>query len=194
MINNTIELCNVSFSYNEKMVLQHINEVFETGTNTAIMAPSGSGKTTLLFLLAGLLKPTNGTMTYPVEHPRLAMVFQENRLLEQQTILCNLQLVNPRLTATDVTAMLHRAGLSYSVTKKICQLSGGEKRRIAIIRALLSQYDILLLDEPLTGLDDTCKQQILELIEEETKDKTVILVTHDIEEAKALNCKIRKIV
>ncbi len=164
------------------------------------MAPSGSGKTTLLHLIAGLLKPQTGKIVYPWTHPRFSMVFQENRLLEQETLLDNLRFITPDLDMESVQNLLEQAGLRNYITYRqdsrkcttppVGRLSGGEKRRIAIIRSLLAKYDILLMDEPFTGLDEVSKNQIIALIKNMTKDKTVICVTHNQKEAEALGCNI----
>lgn len=184
MNSTSVKLCDVSFAYKDKNILEHINESFESGKKTAIMAPSGSGKTTLLFLIAGLLKPQSGAIEYSTEKPRISMVFQEDRLLEQQSILCNIQLVNPDITADEVSKMLTLSGLSYNLNTKVNKLSGGEKRRVSIIRALMAEYDILLMDEPFTGLDEKNKTTMMNLIFDKASKKTVILVTHNQTEAK----------
>lgn len=190
MSNTCIKVHDITFLYEKKIIFEHFNAVFKTGQKTAIMAPSGSGKTTLLMLLSGLLLPQSGSIEYPFTVPKVSMVFQEDRLLERQSLLCNMQFVNPKLTADQVSDMLRLAGLKYLLTRKVCDLSGGEKRRVAILRALMAEYDILLLDEPFTGLDEETKDQIIELIKEQTIGKTVILVTHDKAEADALGCEI----
>lgn len=201
MTANNLVIQNLTFAYNAKNsflfsqsaaknVFDNMSISFEAGKPTAVMAPSGSGKTTLLFLITGLLKMQSGSITYPVANPRFSMVFQEDRLLEQETILNNLKLVNSTLDTEAALELLERAGLSNQGSKKICRLSGGEKRRVAIIRALWAEYDILLLDEPFTGLDETTKLRMIDFIKEKTIGKTVILVTHNKSDADALGCKI----
>lgn len=190
MSQSFIKMQNISYNYSEKEIFKDFNFDIELGTKTAVMAPSGTGKTTLLYLIAGLYTPQSGTIEYLTSNPRFSFVFQENRLLEKRNILDNLRLTNPQLTSETIKGMLYQAGLSVSVTKPIHRLSGGEKRRIAIIRALLSPYDILLMDEPFTGLDDENRLRIIELIKEYTEGKTVILVTHDKTDAQLLNCNI----
>lgn len=188
-----LKICDLSFSYLEKnkenKIFEHLNIAFEIGKKTAIMAPSGTGKTTLLYLLAGLLSPDAGTIEYPVS-PKVSMVFQENRLLEQESILCNLRFANEKITSEYASHMLKSASLNYSPDQKVSSLSGGEKRRVAILRALMCEYNLLLLDEPFTGLDNVTKQVLMELILKETVQKTVILVTHDKSEADFLNCQL----
>lgn len=188
-----IGIQNLSYAYGEKAIFTNLNGSIEIGKRTAVMAPSGCGKTTLLFLIAGLLKVQSGEITCPLDNPKISMVFQENRLLEGESILCNLLLVNPSLSQEYIKENMEKAGLFMPVVKNVAKLSGGEKRRVAILRALLSEYDILLLDEPFTGLDEDNKQLVMEYLKEVTIDKTVILVTHNLSEAEYLNCKISSI-
>lgn len=201
---HNLSYCYNAYSYNEKLAFENINANFKHGERTAIMGPSGSGKTTLLYLIAGILQVQSGEIRYPFPKPVFSMVFQEDRLLEQETILTNLNLVQPELSEEHAAFMLERAGLSdyvirtdYHVElskKMICQLSGGEKRRIAIIRALLADYDILLMDEPFTGLDEATKLAMIELIKEQTAEKMVLWVTHSLAEAEALDSQIWNII
>lgn len=184
-----LEITDLSFSYGEKPVFHHFSALFKGGQRTALMAGSGAGKTTLLHLVAGLLKPSGGQIIYPVPNPRFSFVFQENRLLENTSVIRNLRLVNPSLSTEQIQAALTHAGLSQEYRhKKIRLLSGGEKRRVALLRALLAKYDILLLDEPFTGLDEKTKERLLAYTKASTEGKTVLLVTHSEEEAKALGC------
>lgn len=118
------------------------------------------------------------------------MIFQENRLLEHTNIFQNLMLVQKNLTASQAKNALEAVRLPYPLSKKIHELSGGEKRRVSILRALCADYDILLMDEPFTGLDPDTRQEVIDHILKQTEGKTVILVTHDIEEAKALGCEV----
>lgn len=184
-----LEITDLSFSYVEKPVFHHFSALFKGGQRTAIMAGSGAGKTTLLHLIAGLLPPDGGQISYPVPNPRFSFVFQENRLLENTSVTQNLRLVNPALSIEQIQAALTQAGLSQEYrNKKVRLLSGGEKRRVTLLRALLAEYDILLLDEPFTGLDERTKKLLLAYTKSSTEGKTVLLVTHSEDEADALGC------
>lgn len=185
-----IKIQNVSFSYGEKPIFTHFSALFQGGKKTAVMAGSGSGKTTLLHLISGLLVPSCGQISYPVVSPRFSFVFQENRLLENASIMRNLRLVNPALSTEQIHEALAHAGLTKQYAhKKVRLLSGGEKRRTALLRALLAEYDILLLDEPFTGLDTKTKEGLLAYTNASTEGKTVLLVTHSQQEAEALGCE-----
>lgn len=191
-IGTNFTIHDLSYSYSDTPVFEHINETFNVGQMNVLMSPSGSGKSTLLSLIAGILTTQSGRIEYPVTAPRFSMVFQENRLLESQSIMRNLRLVNPALTPEAVTDALKSVGLPYRVDKKVCKLSGGEKRRIAILRALMASYDILLLDEPFTGLDEGNKLLMMEFIKTKAMGHTTILVTHNKEEAEFWGCKISR--
>lgn len=177
-------------------VFRDFTASFLTDGRTAILAPSGNGKTTLLHLLAGLIKPTGGNIYYPEgfeKKPSFSMVFQEDRLLEYETVLKNCKLVNDKPPDELIKETLKKADLSQYADKKVSALSGGEKRRCAIVRALLADYDVLLLDEPFTGLDGKTKTSMMKLVKEFTEDKTMILVTHDEKEAEFFDCGILKL-
>ena len=85
---------------------------------------------------------------------------------------------------------LENIGLSGSTEKPVKELSGGMKRRVAIIRSIMADSDIVIFDEPFKGLDVETRKTVIEYLKEKLKDRTVIMVTHDIDEALALNCKI----
>lgn len=187
--NLSLTIENLSFSYDKKEVFNNLNLCFPAGTCSAIMAKSGRGKTTLLYLIAGLLKAQAGKIIYPVNKPSFSFVFQENRLVEQTTVANNLRMIKPTLTNAQLYEHLSQIGLldKKYMHQKISQLSGGEQRRIAILRALLAEYDILLLDEPFSGLDKNTKQRMMNYVKASTVGKTVLLVTHDSYEAEFMS-------
>lgn len=188
----------ISYCYpgTDKYIFRDFSASFPIGGHTAVLAQSGGGKTTLLHLLAGLMRPISGEIRYPAspeKSPSFSVVFQENRLLEYRTVLKNIKLVAGQTSDEFIGEMLTKAGLSQYRDKKISALSGGEKRRCAIVRALLADYDILLLDEPFTGLDGETKTAMMNLVSDSVGDKTMILVTHDEREAAFLGCDILRL-
>lgn len=188
----------ISYRYpgTDSDVFRDFSASFLTGGRTAILAQSGRGKTTLLHLLAGLIKPTDGNIYYPAASEKktsFSMVFQENRLLEYESVLKNCKLVNDKLPDELIKETLKKAGLSQYTDKKVSVLSGGEKRRCAIVRALSANYDVLLLDEPFTGLDGETKTAVMQLIKDSITDKTMILVTHNEKEAEFFGCGVLRI-
>ncbi len=177
---------NISKSFGEKKVLQSFSHTFESGSFTAIMGPSGCGKTTLLAILMGVLAADSGELL-PANDFRRSAVFQENRLCENLTAGANIRLVTGRKYSSDEIAHeLEALGLADCESKPVRELSGGMKRRVALLRALLAEYDVLFLDEPFKGLDEVTKLLVISRVKEKTKGRTVIMVSHDIEECNAL--------
>lgn len=172
----------VSVSYGENHVLTNFSATFPTGRCTAVMGPSGCGKTTLLSVTAGLIRPDSGEVVGMP--PWFTMVFQEDRLCEDFTVAANLRLVTARgREATGAIAeVLEALGLSEWGAKRVAELSGGMKRRVAIARALLGAGDVVLMDEPFKGLDAETKNEVIRAVQRWTEGKTVIFVTHDVDE------------
>ena len=169
----------LSKKYGEKKVLEDLNLVLEAGKTYTMAGPSGCGKTTFLRILMGLEKADSGTITGVPG--KISAVFQENRLSESFSALDNVMLVmnseNKKETAAE---LLHALGLTDNLTKPVKTFSGGMKRRVALARALAADYDLLILDEPFTGLDAQNRELAIKVIEEYTKNRTVLLVSHDI--------------
>ena len=164
-------------SFGEKTVLHDFSAVLPAGTTTGLMAPSGAGKTTLLRILMGLESSDRGTIL-GLEGLRLSAVFQEDRLCENLNPVSNLRLVTPSLSRKEAEEALRAVGLTDCLKQPARELSGGMRRRVAILRALLADYDLLLLDEPFKGLD------------QETKE-TVMADTHDQTELEAMGAVSR---
>ena len=188
---NYLEIKHLTFSYGEQELFRDFSARFPAGEWSALMAQSGAGKTTLLRLIAGLLVPQQGEIVYPSANPRFSFVFQENRLIESHSVSKNLRLVNPKLSHEALRACMVQSGLHESyLHTKVRRLSGGEQRRISILRALLAEYEILLLDEPFTGMDENTKRTMMAYMRAETAGKTVLLVTHEEQEAQTLACNL----
>ena len=161
----------------------------EAGT-VCLLGPSGCGKTTLLRLLAGLAVPQSGRIVGLDGRPA-AVVFQEDRLLPWETAWQN-AVTRPddgqRERARD---WLVRLGLGESLHRRPGELSGGMKRRVAMARALASDAELLLLDEPFTGLDGTAWRQAADLLSGATdENRLTVLVTHLPEQAAALGAAV----
>lgn len=186
--NMQIDVKNIYKSYGNQVVLNDLSCCFSAGVIQCVMGESGKGKTTLLRILMGLEKADRGQVI-GLNNRRIRAVFQEDRLLEENTVLDNILFV---LRCSDekergvVRAACEEVGLAGSENKLVKELSGGMKRRVAILRALLSDFDILLLDEPLKGLDAENKQKVVQfmksVINKKDKERIVIMVTHDIED------------
>ncbi len=167
----------ISKSFGDNRVLSGFSHTFRAGSITAVMGASGCGKSTLLSLLMGILKPDSGSVDRP---ERISAVFQENRLCENLTVSANIRLVTgKRYSCGEIAEELAKIGLAGCENKAVRELSGGMKRRTALLRALLADYDALFLDEPFKGLDAETKRTVMEYCKGKIRGKTVVLVTHD---------------
>lgn len=181
-----IKALNISKSFGENVVLKNFSHEFSDGKVTAVLGKSGCGKSTLLNILMGLIPCDGGEVIRP-EGRLISAVFQENRLCENLTPSANIRLVTgKRFSKAEIAEELAKVGLSGCENKPVRELSGGMKRRTALLRALLAEYDVLFLDEPFKGLDEDTKQTVMNYCKEKTEGKTVILVTHDMDECEFL--------
>ena len=180
----TVRVESLCKSYGGVPVLKNVSFAVGRGV-TCIMAPSGAGKTTLLRILLGLERPDSGSVSLP-SPCRVAAVFQEDRLLEQLDGAGNLRFVlGSAYDAARAEALLARLGLDAG-DKPVRDYSGGMKRRLALARALLVDSDVLVLDEPFTGLDDENRVRAWDCVREAAETTCVLLVTHDGGDAEAL--------
>lgn len=185
-----IKLKNISKSYNDKIIFKQYNIEFKEHLITCIMGPSGVGKTTLIHILLGLVQSDSGIVE-GIEGKKITAVFQENRLCEGIDAIKNVQIVCDRkITVPMIEQEFEKVGLTDYKDKPVSQLSGGMKRRVAIVRAILADSDIIIMDEPFKGLDEELKIQVIKYVKCKTKGKTVIIVTHDKEEADALYAEV----
>ncbi len=187
-----IILKSVTKSYGDNVVIYDFTHTFTQGSKTAILGVSGRGKTTLLRLICGLEKCDKGTI---ISKANISYVFQEPRLFPTSTVLDNIKCVIKDAKTAEKKAyeLLNAVELEKCAQLLPSELSGGMKQRIAIARALAYDADVYLFDEPFKGLDERLRDSIISLIKEKTKDKTLILVTHDKYEADALETSILKL-
>ena len=154
-------------------VLENVSKVYEPGTIYYLTSPSGSGKTTLLKLLAGLTKPDSGSLSAPVA---ISMVFQEDRLCMDYSALKNVEMATG--DAERAAEALKRLLEPEDLEKPCSHLSGGMKRRVALVRAMEAQSQLVLLDEPFTGMDADTKTRAETYISERQQGRTIIIATH----------------
>ena len=185
-------------------VLKGLDFSVAEGAASAVVGPSGSGKTTLLNVLGALLPPTRGSVKIGGEdiasfnekeaarfrNQELGFVFQQHHLLPQLTVMENV--LTPRLaggwneneatTRQRATELLDRVGLSHRLNHRPGELSGGEKQRTAVARALINQPRVVLADEPTGALDGETGAKVADLLLEIQKENgvTLVVVTHDI--------------
>ena len=188
MNNSMITIKNVNKTYNNLTALHDVNLDINQGEFIALVGMSGGGKSTLLRLIAGLEKPTSGSVQINSTDTKslIRVMFQEDRLLPWMSVLDNLSFGSKdKNTKAHAKELLDLVELGDYADHFPNQLSGGQKQRVALARALMSHPKILLLDEPLGALDalTRCKMQDLILDICQKQNLTTILVTHDVEEA-----------
>ncbi|MBR3894952.1 MAG: ABC transporter ATP-binding protein [Clostridia bacterium] len=170
----------ISFSYGQKKVLENLSLTLNKGELLAVMGPSGCGKSTLLHLIAGLKKPTGGSIT--ANAARISYVFQEPRLFPWLTLEENLRAVLNDQEAEDgrIAKALEAVGLSDAAALYPSQLSGGMKSRASLARALAFGGDLFLLDEPFASLDEVLCGELCVKLRAYFKENGIsaILVTH----------------
>lgn len=182
-----LEVKNIVKSYKDKIAVDNLNLEIKEGSFTAILGPNGAGKSTTIKMLMGLLEPTSGIIKYK-KGVKLGVVFQGSVLDDLLTVKENLYIRVKQYRNSDVKNMdklINELGLKNFENQKYGTLSGGQKRRVDIARALLSNPDILFLDEPTIGLDIQTRLSIWKLLFKLQKEKgmTVILTTHYLDEA-----------
>jgi NitT/TauT family transport system ATP-binding protein len=181
---------NVRFAYNGVPVLDGINLTVPAGAVAALMGPSGCGKSTAIAIAAGLLQPESGQVRQSCRRP--AIMFQDPLLLPWRTALANVAfaLKADRLDTGErrqrARAVLATVGLEGDdLSKYPRQLSGGMRQRVALARALVVEPDMLLLDEPFSGLDVDLGRQMLALVRSivDRRGVSALVVTHDTRQA-----------
>ena len=180
----TLALRDVEKGYGELRVLRGVTARFEPLRPHVIMGPSGSGKTTLLRLFAGLERPDAGEVVRGAD-VRLGMTFQEDRLCENLTATANIRLPRARLfgellerfLAYERVAM-EACGLPVDA-RPVRELSGGQRRRVAILRCVLADANTLLFDEPLKGMDEKTVDAVMAFVAPLMAERTVLWTTHD---------------
>lgn len=170
---SAVILRSLTRQFAQETVLDGINAEYEAGQTYYLREPSGSGKTTLLHILAGLQKPDSGSVEAPAA---VSMQFQEDRLCEDYSAVKNVELVNgDREAARGALAEL----LEPEALDKPCRLlSGGMKRRVALVRALEADSDLVLLDEPFAGLDAETRVRAESYIRARRAGRILIIATH----------------
>ena len=177
----------VTKRFGDNTVLDNINAVFEDSGITCVMGESGVGKTTLMRIIMGLEKPDAGRVD---GSGRVSAVFQEDRLIEDISAVENVMLVLGRGARKLAESELGLLLVASSLYQAVSELSGGMRRRVCLVRAMLKESDTLILDEPFTGMDEATKARAIEYIKTRRQGRTCVVVTHQREDAQALGARI----
>lgn len=180
-----IRLSKVCKSFATKRLFSDLSLEFPKGEISFIVGESGSGKTTLLHMVAGI-EPMDSGEIKGLCKERVSVVFQEPRLISSISVLSNLRLVSDASFA-ELNRYVNEFGVNIDLHQKVSELSGGMKQRISIIRALIAEPSLLLLDEPFKSLDVRNKKIVMHKIRDFARGKTLILSTHDEEEISFFN-------
>ncbi len=197
-----LEVDKISVVYESQNLFSNLSLTIEKNDIVALTGPSGSGKTTLLRCIAGLepiqagcIRLESEDITHKPAHLRqIGMVFQDNQLFPHlnvgQNVAYSLKLkrIDKKTIDTKVHKILGLMGLTHLIDRFTENLSGGEAKRVAVARALIAEPKVLLLDEPLTGLDPDLHSRLLDDLNKllRTNGTTVLHVTHDLDEASAI--------
>jgi len=184
-----IRVINLNKAFGSHVVFKDKSMVFADGNRTVVMGDSGCGKTTLLRILMGLEPFDSGEVTGVPE--RISAVFQEDRLFEEFSVESNIAFAAEKgITKETMLRHIAEIGLLENAYQSINELSGGMKRRVAIVRALLAKKELLLLDEPLKGLDEQNRDRVASYIKRHSEGVTTILVTHDVDEVPLMDAEL----
>ena len=186
--NELISLSHVEMTHGERTVLHDVNLTVCKGDFIAITGPNGGGKTTLLRLILQLLRPTSGTVEYASPKPRIGYLPQKNSIdshfpISVREVISSGLLAVGGLSRQQIDAAINatvaKVGLESHIDAAIGTLSGGQLQRALLGRAIISDPQVLVLDEPLSYLDKMFEQQLYDLIRELSETATIILVSHE---------------
>lgn len=187
----------LSVSYGANIALSASSFEISGGGVTAVIGPNGSGKSTLLNVIAGLVEPTSGRAEIPAERTRIAYVMQATKVNENLPVTVREVVAMGRYATLGayrrpgesdrraVDEAMARMGIAEIASRHLHELSGGQRQRVFVAQGLAQDHDVLLLDEPLTGIDIITAQAIDEVIHAETQEGcAVVMTTHDLSEAR----------
>ena len=199
----TIEIQSLTLAYDENLILSDCNLCLNEGEILVILGPSGCGKTTLLRAIAGFVKPDSGSIQLngrsldhlQPEERNIGMLFQRPVLFPHKDVLGNILFAYRKKKdrkMKEVNEIMQDMGIYQMKNQAIETLSGGEAQRVVLARALLTNPELLLLDEPLSSLDLNVRRQLASEIRGTLKSKNIaaIHVTHDHEEAEIIGDRI----
>ena len=186
----SLQFKNVYKRFGDRIVMEDFSCVFKAHEITCITGKSGCGKTTLMRMILGFEFPDAGSIL-GLEGIKPSVVFQEDRLCKNLSAAANVRLVMPRGASEDEIKRIFEAlGLSDALYQPVRTLSGGMRRRVALARALMADYNLLLLDEPFNGLDVSTRARAISCLRSRLAGRTAIVITHDPIEADLLEGSI----
>ena len=194
-----LELKNIKKTYNETIVLDGFSAICDSSKPSCIMGESGAGKTTLLNIIMGLVSADSGMAGYSFQSRavktdggyRTTAVLQQTSLVPHLNPVINVAMVLGH--NSDKKRIKQELGYLIDeefLDKPCAQYSGGMKRRVEIVRAIMADSDIVVMDEPFAGLDDTTKNKVIAYIMDNIGDRILIISTHDLSDAEKLGAKV----
>ena len=182
-----VSIQHISKSFGSQKVLNDVSLEIPAGQIVGLLGPNGAGKSTLMKILIGLWSADSGTVSAPA---RIGYLPENNPLYEEMYVTEYLQfmakMTNDKCQMTNVDALIDKVGLTPERHKHIRELSKGYRQRVGLAQALLGDPELLILDEPTTGLDPNQLVEIRSLIRSLGKDRTVILSTHIMQEVREM--------
>ncbi|PLY07199.1 MAG: peptide ABC transporter ATP-binding protein [Arcobacter sp.] len=188
-----IKAQNISHSYSNDIALKNINFEIKKGEFVAIVGESGSGKSTLLSILSTLLKPTSGEVYFEdtnfknikdidsFRQKNIGFIFQFHYLINYLNVKENIQIANENATKEEIEELLELLGIKNIIDKYPNEISGGQRQRAAIARALINKPKVIFADEPTGNLDSMNSQNVFEILKKlSNKGTTIIVATHDL--------------
>lgn len=189
-----IEIKNLEKKFKNELVIKYKDYKFENNKKYILLGASGCGKSTLLNMISGILSPTKGQIFIDDNEvtkasqsnkdkfriKKIGYIFQDFKLIEDMTVMDNIDVLRIEgINTNGATELLKKLSIYNKRNKKIKELSGGEKQRVAIVRALVKTPDIILADEPTGNLNFTIGEAVIKELTEVSQDKTLIVVSHD---------------
>lgn len=181
-----MELLHGNLQLGDKIILQDFSLSLPSQGVLCLSGPSGCGKTSLLRVLAGLTPLSSGSITHMLDS---RMVFQEDRLIPWLSVEANLTAASG-ISQAEARRWLQLCGLEQEYHARPGSLSGGMRRRVAIVRALAAPSQLLLLDEPFQGLDSDTKSLLYPAILEAAAEKPVVIATHHLGGSTGTGCRV----
>ena len=182
-----INISHINKSFGAQQVLKDVSLEIPAGQVLGLLGPNGAGKSTLMKILIGLWKADSGSVSVP---PRIGYLPENNPLYEEMYVSEYLRfmakMTNDKCQMTNVDVLIDKVGLTPEKHKHIRELSKGYRQRVGLAQALLGDPQLLILDEPTTGLDPNQLVEIRSLIRSLGKDRTVILSTHVMQEVREM--------